>query len=118
MILLIKNQAVFRELLAVGIHPTLVQILLFISDAFGSIPTVTSAYRKDDRGVHGTSPLRGIDLRMSGAVAIYYTQVINETFSYDKQRPDMKCAIYHDVGFGPHIHLQVHPNTQRISQHL
>lgn len=73
---------------------------------------ITSAYREGDHGVHGTVPCRGLDIRsFIYEKPRHIVDVLNETFSYDFQRPGMKAAMYHDSGHGRHIHLQVHDHT-------
>ena len=75
---------------------------------------VTSAYRPGDPGVHGTNPTRGLDLRCSddytGRIVVDW---VNALWEYDPERPTMVCCIYHDVGFGRHLHLQVCANTRK-----
>ena len=74
---------------------------------------ITSLYRPESDGVHGTLPVRGVDLSMPDEVlGIALVALINHWWHYDFARPEMKCAIYHNVGFGPHLHIQVHPATQ------
>jgi hypothetical protein len=80
---------------------------------------ITSLYRIGDSGVHGTLPLRGIDLRCSAlewgrAVEDY----LNKRWSYDPSRPEMKICSYHNVDKGWHLHLQVHPETLRRKEEL
>jgi hypothetical protein len=75
---------------------------------------VTSHFRQGDKGVHGTNPCRGLDIRSW----VYgdpqsICEMINRAYEYDPKRPDKRCAILHNVGKGEHIHLQVHPNTRR-----
>ena len=78
------------------------------------LDTITSAYRPGDKGVHGTQPLRGLDLRCrSESMGQLVAQDLNQRWIYDPERPQMKVAIYHDVGQGAHLHLQAHPNTRR-----
>lgn len=110
-----KNASVMKEVLLVGIHPLMMELLLFLDEEYGVIPTITSGYRSGDKGVHGTKPLRGIDIRSWGNSysPLELAETINEEFCYDNRRPHLKCAKYHDVGQGAHLHLQVHPNTQR-----
>ena len=88
-------------------------IALDIERQFGVEFKVTSIYRENDRGVHGTLPCRGLDLscpdRHFGKLIETY---VNQKFEYDNDRPEKKCCMYHDVGSGWHIHLQSHPNTQ------
>ena len=74
--------------------------------------TETSTYRIGDPGVHGTLPVRGIDLRCRNRkIGEAIAKLINSYWEYDKKRPEKQCALYH--GKAPHLHLQVHPNTRR-----
>jgi len=95
------------------IEPNLRMMALEIEKRFGE-KTVTSLYRIGDKGVHGSLPLRGIDLRCRtvrhGEEVMKF---VDERWTYDFTRPLMKCCIYHDAGQGSHLHLQVHPNTRR-----
>ena len=97
------------------IDKTLRDIVTEFEDETGIELTVTSLYRINDTGVHGQLPLRGVDFRMRdsdfGKLA---EQKINSKWSYDPQRPHKKCAVFHDVGRGIHLHIQAHPNTVRL----
>lgn len=74
--------------------------------------TITSLYRIGDNGVHGTLPLRGTDLRMRlPAVGLELEDFINNTWEYDPERSEKKCAMLHGKGSNLHLHIQVHPNT-------
>jgi hypothetical protein len=76
--------------------------------------TATSLYRIGDNGVHGTLPLRGVDLRIrSYMVGKVFESIINENWQYDPNRPNKNCAKIHGNGSNLHLHLQVHPNTTR-----
>ena len=88
---------------------------------------VTSDFRSKpihdkDPGIHGTNPLRAIDLRswtMRNPELI--EEKINKAWIYDTDRPQYNVCVYHeskrtqpdgtikDLGF--HFHLQVHDNT-------
>lgn len=97
------------------IHKKLRAICDFVEEATGIEFTITSIYRIDDEGVHGQLPVRGIDLRMrSISVGKTIEHLVNNNFTYDPSRPEMKCAILHGKGSGLHIHLQVHPNTEML----
>ena len=75
---------------------------------------VTSLYRIGDDGVHGTLPLRGIDLGCSNInIGEQIEKFVNDLWQYDPTRPSMKCAMVHNVSSGLHLHLQVHPNTKK-----
>ena len=77
------------------------------------LDVVTSAYRPGDEGVHGTTPLRGLDMRCRDIyVGTYIANWVNEWWVYDPERPSKKCAICHDTGSGVHLHFQVHPRTE------
>ena len=74
--------------------------------------TVTSLFRIDDTGVHGTLPLRGIDFRMRDFdIGRLVEKKINEKWCYDSKRSGVQCAVFHDVGKGIHLHIQSHQNT-------
>ena len=77
--------------------------------------TITSLYRMNETGVHGTLPLRGIDLRMrSKEIGKIITRVVNRKWMYDTDRPGKKCCVMHGEGSNLHLHIQVHPNTRRL----
>ena len=108
-----KNLKVLRNIFTVAWHPILIAVLLWMVVRYSKGKIVfTSGFRKGDSGVHGTDPLRGFDLR--SWVFSDPQQVcddINKIWIYDPKRPEKTVAIYHDVGKGKHIHIQVHPNT-------
>ena len=94
------------------IEPKLRELAQLVEQATGLEFTVTSLYRINDSGVHGQLPLRGIDLRCKDqSIGLLVQSMVNQHWIYDPDRPDMKCCMFHDVGQGAHLHLQVHPNT-------
>ena len=131
----IKNIEVLRSLLGVNYHSILIDLVSWCSENIQDI-VITDGYRRGSKGVHGTVPCRGKDLRSS----IYedpqaITVLINNDWEYDNKRPRKQCALYHarcpkckkdykhifrkycecgvDITNHWHIHLQVHPNTRR-----
>ena len=108
-----KDMKVLRAMFTVAWHPYLIALLMWLKVRYHKTSVViTDAYRDGDKGVHGSVPLRGLDLRST--VFENPQQIcddINNEWLYDPKRPDMKVAILHDIGKGIHIHLQVHPNT-------
>jgi hypothetical protein len=89
-------------------------LLLWLATETNYIYTITSMYRIGDCGVHGTIPLRGIDLRCRDKEnGEYVASVINEAWVYDPERPKYKCCVLHGKGAALHLHLQVHANTRR-----
>lgn len=96
------------------IDSTLREILVDIEQATGFEFTITSLYRINDDGVHGTLPLRGTDLRMRNkdaaeAVAKY----INDRWEYNPEAPGKFCGYLHGNGSNYHLHVQVHPLTKK-----
>lgn len=107
----IKNHGVLRNILRAVYDDDLILLIVWVVARYSNV-VFTSGYREEDKGVHGTSPCRGIDIRSR----VYeepqkVADDINTHFIYDPERPEKKCAKYHDTGKGLHIHLQVHPNT-------
>ena len=109
----IKDTPVLMQLMTMEYHPRLVMIVAYITDMWDRT-VITSAYRGGDKGVHGTDPCRAVDIRswiFSNPTKV--TARINQDWEYDPERPEMIVALYHDIGKGEHIHLQVHNNTRR-----
>ena len=88
-------------------------IMADVRAEFGML-TITSLYRMKDKSVHGTLPLRAIDVRCRnhdvGKVIEKWT---NKNYVYDKKRPEMNVCLYHNAGQGWHLHFQVHENTYK-----
>lgn len=73
---------------------------------------VTSAWRDKDLGVHGY--WRGLDLRCRNEdQGTLVEKWVKKRWIYDPGRPGIMVCIGHGEGTNYHIHLQVHPNTQR-----
>jgi hypothetical protein len=97
------------------IDQNLREILVEIEDLTGLTFTITSLYRIDDSGVHGTLPLRGADLRMRDwAIGQEIQDSINAMWMYDPDQPEKMCALLHGEGANLHLHVQTHYNTLRI----
>jgi len=110
----IKNHQVLESMLIHPAHPKLIELLKWFCVRY-SETVLTGGYEsRTYPSVHSTIPFRGMDVRSSiyedpHAVA----NDVNDHWVYDPSRPEMKCAIYHNVGRGFHIHLQVHDETRR-----
>lgn len=92
------------------------EIEFYVMKAFGMM--VTCAYRKKrhPNDLHGTNPVRAKDIRSwCYDKPTQVVNVINKVWEYDYKRPGKKVAVYHNSGEGYHIHLQVHPNTRRVT---
>ena len=108
-----KDVTVLESILRKEYDPLLILIIVEIIAEFEDI-VFTCGYRSGDRGVHGTDPCRGIDIREW----IYdhpedVVDFVNRRWQYDPHRPSMVCAMLHDTGKGMHLHIQTHPNTIR-----
>ena len=113
----IKSLYITEMLLTYEYDSSLIEIVMEAIEWMidnGEQPTITSAYRPNDSGVHGCG--RGVDFRSwtMGKVKVEkLVNYLNDRWIYDIQRPNMKVAIHHDTGRGPHIHLQSHLRTQQ-----
>ena len=97
------------------IHPILRAVLRWIDSRFGFLFIITSLYRIGDPNIHGTLPLRAIDLRCrTQKLGVLIADMINAHWKYDPDRPEMVVAIFHDTGRGYHLHIQVHENTYEV----
>lgn len=92
---------------------TLFDILSFLTTKHGVLVTESWREQRHKNDLHGTRPLRAVDIRSwhyedpESVVA-----AVNDRWQYDPGRPQMRCALLHDSGQGPHIHIQVHPRTE------
>ena len=94
------------------VHPIMRLLLEDIELRFGR-QAVTSLFRMGDPGVHGTLPLRGVDLRSRKISAgLKMAGWINLYWKYDPKRSKLRVAKAHGEGDNFHIHLQVHDNTE------
>lgn len=101
-----------KNLNVLNLDKTLIEICNDV--ALLGFDIITSAFRPGDAGVHGTLRVRAVDFRCHDDEKGNRTEdYINSKWIYDPMRPQMRVAIYHDVGQGKHLHLQVHPNTMR-----
>ena len=112
----IKDSSVLISLLHAEYDNILIDIIVWLVGEYPGRIVFTCGYRPGDKGVHGTNPCRGMDIRSRNfkhpdKVANY----INYEWIYDPKRPEKKVAIFHDAGKkgNLHIHLQSHPNTRR-----
>jgi len=88
------------------------KLAVSVESYLGDEQTITGLYRIGDNGVHGTLPLRGLDLRcQDDELGEKIARYVKSHYVYDPKQPDKNCCLYHNVGWGKHIHLQVHDNT-------
>lgn len=90
------------------------EIALAVEERFGE-KVITSLYRIGDKGVHGCLPLRGLDLRcLTRPHGEEVERWVNKRWMYDPRREGKKCCLFHTSGEGYHLHLQVHPRTEKV----
>ena len=136
-----KNQAVFRACLVKAWHPRLIDVYLWISEHTDMTPVITSAYRPGG-GVHGTDPLRAVDLRSRGLTdPMGIAAAINLNWHYGDDRhevcvyhqivtcskcgerhscrehipPCPNCGNTHGISDGLHFHVQVRNETESVT---
>jgi hypothetical protein len=108
----IKNTTVLESMLIHPVHPKLIKLCQWFCIRYSETVFTGFYEERNYASVHSTIPVRGGDARSRiykdpQAVA----DDVNRNWVYDPDRPWLKCAIYHDTGRGPHIHLQVHEKT-------
>ena len=112
----IKDYKVLKSLLQATYHPKLIALAIWICHRYSS-PVITSGWREEklwsgDSGIHGTFPCRALDWSVKWWEDPEKVEKdINDNWVYDPTRPEMKCAILHDVGNGMHLHTQVTERT-------
>lgn len=107
---------ILKNLNILNLDDKLEAILVDLVRIFGPL-RITSAFRPGDEGVHGEEELRGIDLECPDKIiGMRIEGVMEKRWQYDWTRPGKKCVIWHDVGKGPHLHCQSHPNTKFIGR--
>ena len=114
----IKDVSVLRGLFEKNYDQTLIDIICYVAEEYGIVMTESFREKLHDNDLHGTDPVRAIDLR-EWCYALHLAKEIeddiNRQWIYDPNRPHMKCAWIHEnrktKGF--HFHIQTHPNTRR-----
>lgn len=108
-----KNHKVLANAFKVRWHPKLIELLIWLTFRTSKGKMIlTSTYRSEDSGVHGTIPLRAFDLRSwvfknPQDVA----DDVNKYWSYDPDRAWFNTCLCHDTGKGWHLHFQVHDKS-------
>ena len=112
----VKDTEVLRGLMERRFSPLLIDIIIYISKMYGVFITESYREKKHMDDLHGTQPVRAVDLRYwcyPGQLPTEITDRINSIWIYDPGRPKMNVALLHDAGNGMHFHIQVGPNTRR-----
>ena len=112
----IKDKDILYGLMTHKFHPMLCRVMRWICEEWSEV-VITESYRekRHPNDVHGTNPVRAVDLRSWVYVKPeLVAEKINANWQYDPKRPDMKVAVLHGEGHNKHFHVQVHPNTVRV----
>lgn len=112
----VKNSTVLHGMLTYYFHPMLCNIIDFIVRYYGIVFTESYRPQRHPNDLHGTHPVRAVDLRQwcyPTGVAEKIRDDVNSEWIYDPTRQNKKVAIIHDSGEGIHFHIQVHPRTVR-----
>lgn len=108
----IKDHGVLMGMLTYPAHPKLIELLCWFVVRYSETVFTCGYEKRDYPSVHSCLPFRGMDVRSR----IYddpqaVVDDVNAHWQYDTDRPWYPCAVYHNVGRGAHIHLQVHDQT-------
>ena len=89
-------------------------------------PKTNQIYKRSEvpYSTHSAKPCRASDLtlvsprvtRVLDPQYIALENAINKRFIYDPKRAKKKCCIFHDIGLGRHLHIQVHYNTFEVAK--
>jgi len=111
----LKDVTVLQGLMERNFAPLLVIIICKVAETFGFVLTESWREKKHRNDLHGTLPVRAVDLRFwcyeNDQKAYEIMHWINKRWVYDPKRPEIDVAIIHDSGQGIHFHLQCSPNT-------
>lgn len=108
----VKNTTVLESLLVHPAHPKLIRLVVWFAIRYSDTVLTGGYEERSYPSVHSVVPFRGMDVRsrVFPDPELVVTDV-NLYWIYDPERPWLECAVYHDTGRGPHIHLQVCDRT-------
>lgn len=113
----VKDIDILRGLMERNFNPLLINIILDIADTYGVVITESYREKKHRNDLHGTNPVRAIDIRWweySDMLAKKINNDINIKWIYDPHRPEKTVSMIHAVEGGTkHFHIQCHPRTRR-----
>ena len=112
----IKDQSVLRGLMERRYAPVLIDIICYVAETYGFVLTESYRDKLHPNDLHGTLPVRAIDLRewcYPAGQAQAIADDINKRWIYDSQRPEKVCARVHAnrKTKGRHFHIQIHGST-------
>lgn len=109
-----KNNSLRKEWEQGDIHPALMVLVLFAAllrfRKTGKPAVLTSLLREGDpKSPHCARPCRGADLRTNDSSPLAAREWEAEIRAALPYLGTVHSALYHDVGQGDHMHLQVSP---------
>lgn len=122
--IIIESESTLREWKSM--HPSLEKVFFTLCQVwpFATTLRITSMNRSklaDEKlgasGIHSDGPpwramdVGGAELDQDHLDKI--AEFVNTVWMYDRNRPNLKCAVSKPHGTGKHIHLQVHKRTER-----
>jgi hypothetical protein len=115
--IIIKNTEVLTGLMERRFDPILIQIILWVAKNYGLRMSESYREKQHMNDLHGTQPVRAIDLSYwvyTPETASLISNEINNAWIYDPGRPTMLVSLIHKVAKGQlHFHLQVSHKTRR-----
>jgi hypothetical protein len=115
--IIIKDTNVLTGLMERRFDPILIQIIAWIAKNYGFRMSESYREKKHMNDLHGTQPVRAIDLShwvYDSDTAAKLSNEINNAWIYDPDRPKMLVCLVHKVGNGVlHMHIQTGPKTKR-----
>ncbi len=115
--IVIKNTDVLTGLMERRFDPILIQIISWVAKNYGFRMSESYREKQHMNDLHGTQPVRAIDLSYwvyEPEAANRISNEINRAWVYDPSRPKMLVSLVHKVGNGVvHFHIQVSSKTRR-----
>lgn len=117
----IKDSSIAMGFATQVFHPYLLDILTWLVERHGVVVTESWRPQTHPNDLHGTDPVRALDLRSwcygPREKIREIAGEINERWTYDPKRPDMACCVVHQnrASLGIHAHVQVHPRTRKVT---
>lgn len=117
-----------------GVYPQMLDVLGDLMHIWPGPVLLGDIYRDPDEearlgrsGIHGAGPpYRAVDVRTSSlgvetdahrwAICQRVAAELNNLWIYDPSRGNLRVAIGDPHGTAPHLHLQVHPATERQAE--
>ena len=115
--IIIKNTEVLTGLMERRFDPILIQIILWVAKNYGLRMSESYREKQHMNDLHGTQPVRAIDLSYwvyTPETANKISNEINNAWIYDPDRPTKLVSLIHKTSKGVlHFHIQTSHKTRR-----